>query len=375
MPASWMKGTPAKSPALPDKVSLEILAAHAHELEAAGHADPALEYVIKFGPQQELDEWGQGLPLSDGDQDVIDGLVYLLGAPYQRLSDLVMSGMVTDDDVAAVKAVFPEAYKSLVKDFSVELVQAGAAPVALGGGIAGRAVPVASGGGLQSARPRGHWEVTAKAPVKTARGQRYTSRPARYRRSRWEWITMGLENGGWEWMKAAPARCSGIPSYLCSTDGFVSSGTAGATSISVAHLINKPAPAQSLKKVRINRIFVTFAGGSAGDPILVRLAKVTAAGNGAAGTITGKNPGNEASQCDFRVGGTAPTGRTTLQTAITTAGSTAGPLEWLTLPDGEPLLLTPGVVAGYEVYITTGTAGPTTAMQFAASFEWSEILQ
>lgn len=122
---SWLKKPPAKAPPPPPRASLEILIAHEQALEAAGHPDPALAYVRQNAATVELDSWGNPLPLSDGDQDQVDGLTWLLGAPLQRLTDLLRSGLIGDAEVEAVKAVFPEAYQSLSASALSDLVEAG----------------------------------------------------------------------------------------------------------------------------------------------------------------------------------------------------------------------------------------------------------
>jgi hypothetical protein len=106
-------------------VSLELLVAHELELEAAGHPDPAMAYIRQHATPIELDAWGNPLPLSDGNQDAVDGMTWLLAAPLQRLDVLVRSGTVTDDDVQAVRSVFPQAYNGLTGSVAVDLIEAG----------------------------------------------------------------------------------------------------------------------------------------------------------------------------------------------------------------------------------------------------------
>lgn len=110
---------------MPPRVSLELLIAHELELEASGHPDPAMAYIRQHAAPIELDAWGNPLPLSDGQQDAVDGMVWLLGAPLQRLTDLVRSGTVGEDDVLAVQSVFPEAHKAIIDSTTLELIQAG----------------------------------------------------------------------------------------------------------------------------------------------------------------------------------------------------------------------------------------------------------
>lgn len=125
MAKSWLKAAPEKPPATPPRVSLELLIAHELELEAAGHSDPSMAYIRQHAAAVELDSWGNPLPLSDGNQDAVDGMTWLLQAPLQRLDALVRSGTVMDDDVVAVRAVFPEAYNSLTGAAALELIKAG----------------------------------------------------------------------------------------------------------------------------------------------------------------------------------------------------------------------------------------------------------
>lgn len=125
MAKSWLKEAPEKAPALPPRVSLEILIAHEQELEAAGHPDPAMAYIREHAAAIELDSWGNPLPLSDGEQDSVDWMTWLLAAPLQRLDQLVRSGTITDDDAIAVQSVFPEAYASLTQSASFDLIKAG----------------------------------------------------------------------------------------------------------------------------------------------------------------------------------------------------------------------------------------------------------
>lgn len=122
---SWLKKPPAKAPETPPRVALELLIAHEQALEAAGHPDPALAYVREHGPTIELDAWGQALPLSDGDQDLVNSLAWVLHAPAQRTLDLLHSGTLDDDDVSAVQAVYPEAYKAISDEALRDLIKAG----------------------------------------------------------------------------------------------------------------------------------------------------------------------------------------------------------------------------------------------------------
>lgn len=125
MAKSWLKAAPEKPPAPPPRVSLELLIAHEQELEAAGHPDPAMAYIREHAAPIELDSWGNPLPLSDGDQDAVDWMTWLLAAPLQRLDVLVRSGTVTDDDVQAVRSVFGDAYTSLTSKAAFDLIEAG----------------------------------------------------------------------------------------------------------------------------------------------------------------------------------------------------------------------------------------------------------
>lgn len=122
---SWLQSPPAKAPEPPPRVVLELLIAHEQELEASGRPDPALAYIRQHAAAVPLDAWGNPLPLSDGNQDTVDRLAWLLTAPLQRMEDLLKSGTLIDEDVDAVKDVFPQAYQHLVNVTTSELVQVG----------------------------------------------------------------------------------------------------------------------------------------------------------------------------------------------------------------------------------------------------------
>ena len=111
--SSWLKGPPAKAPPVPGHVNIETLMGTADQLEAQGMVTPALTYIRTNGPQQEIDKWGEPLPLSSVDQARLDRLFAILSEPYARGRALLLAGMLIPDEVDALMNVYPDVWMTL----------------------------------------------------------------------------------------------------------------------------------------------------------------------------------------------------------------------------------------------------------------------
>jgi hypothetical protein len=111
---SWLQKPPRNPPDAPQHVDLISFNAAADKVASSGGKVPKyVSYVRSNGPRLTTDEWGFPLPLSVVDQDDLDRLVAVLSTPLVRLRDLVVSGYLNADEVAAVKDVYPEAYTAV----------------------------------------------------------------------------------------------------------------------------------------------------------------------------------------------------------------------------------------------------------------------
>lgn len=102
---SWLKGKQQAAPAEPPHVDYQNLL-----IANQGRKSRSVAYILKNGPQQTFDEWGQPLPLSSVGQYDLDRLVAVLKNPITRIRDLMLSGLLNSDEVASVKAVHPDIY-------------------------------------------------------------------------------------------------------------------------------------------------------------------------------------------------------------------------------------------------------------------------
>lgn len=104
----WLHARPRKMPAEPPEVDWQkMLIAH------QGRDSRGMAYLRQHGPKQTSDQWGQPLPLSSVAQYDLDRLVAVLADPLLRTRDLMLSGILNSDEVAAVKAVHPQVYAEI----------------------------------------------------------------------------------------------------------------------------------------------------------------------------------------------------------------------------------------------------------------------
>ena len=102
---NWIKGKPKAPPSEPPHIDFQNLL-----IANQGRQSRGVAYILKSGPRQTFDEWGQPLPLSSVGQYDLDRLVAVLKEPITRTRDLMMSGLLNPDEVAAVKAVHKDVY-------------------------------------------------------------------------------------------------------------------------------------------------------------------------------------------------------------------------------------------------------------------------
>jgi hypothetical protein len=91
-------------------VDYEELAAHVERNRAMGIETPAMAYLWAKAPRQELDQWGEPLPLSPMQQDQLDRIFAVLAGPLERGTALLHSGQLIDDEVDAIMTVYPDVY-------------------------------------------------------------------------------------------------------------------------------------------------------------------------------------------------------------------------------------------------------------------------
>jgi hypothetical protein len=116
--ANWLHSSPKKAPADPPVIDFEKLL-----IANQGRASKSINYLRQHGPKQTFDEWGQPLPLSSVAQYDLDRLVAVMKDPIIRTRDLMFSGLLNSDEVAAVKAVHPEVYAQLRDAAFVDMMQ------------------------------------------------------------------------------------------------------------------------------------------------------------------------------------------------------------------------------------------------------------
>lgn len=125
MARSWLKLPPRKPPEPPEHIDLVSFNARANILEQrTGKVPPFVTYVRQNGPKLTMDEWGQALPLSMTEQSDLDRLVAVLMDPVSRFRDLLTSGLLNDDEVQAVAAVYPRIYAAVVNAAIQDMIDA-----------------------------------------------------------------------------------------------------------------------------------------------------------------------------------------------------------------------------------------------------------
>lgn len=122
---SWLKSPPRKPPSAPENVDIVTFNAQANlASQKTGKVPEYVTYVRQNGPKLQVDEWGQALPLSPQEQYDLDRLVAVLMEPVTRTRDLLVSGILNDDEVTAVATVYPAAYAAIVKAALSDMIQA-----------------------------------------------------------------------------------------------------------------------------------------------------------------------------------------------------------------------------------------------------------
>lgn len=125
MTKSWLKSPPRKPPAAPEHVDIVTFNAKANlEAQKTGQVPSYATYVRENGPKLQVDEWAQALPLSPQEQNDLDRLVAVLMEPVTRTRDLLVSGLLNDDEVTAVATVYPQAYAAVVNAAVSDMIQA-----------------------------------------------------------------------------------------------------------------------------------------------------------------------------------------------------------------------------------------------------------
>lgn len=177
------------------------------------------------------------------------------------------------------------------------------------------------------------------------------------------------------WNGATWDRCiAEVPSYAACSNGTISSGTAGSTTVSLGYLFHGSGVAIPYGASKLR---VAWAGGSGGDPIQVKLGRITAE-NGAPGgtsqTVQGNNQGNSASSAIFRTGATgAPTRGTVIDEILVQAGTQgAWEFDLSAYIRGQQLEMRASQAEGWEIHAVTGSTGPSVAVSFAVSATWLE---
>jgi hypothetical protein len=120
---SWLKQRePPKGPPLAGHVDVGMLLGKIHEAETAGQNTLAQMYLQEHAPKQELDKWGEPLPLSSFTQDGLDRLVAVLASPDTRGRALLHSGQLAPDERDAIAAVYPEVYDQFASEVYMDMV-------------------------------------------------------------------------------------------------------------------------------------------------------------------------------------------------------------------------------------------------------------
>ncbi len=171
-------------------------------------------------------------------------------------------------------------------------------------------------------------------------------------------------------------KMGGVATFGGSTEAVVSTGTTGATTLSVLYLVGDGSQAVAAKLLALE---LSWAGGAGGDPVLLQLRRITAE-NGTPGGNTRTKlaaSGGDTSDTHFtlRAGATgAPTraGGFFDQAVISVASPGAYTFDVRALLEGKGPTLRVSTVEGWELSITTGTVGPTTAASMIATAKWDE---
>ena len=161
-------------------------------------------------------------------------------------------------------------------------------------------------------------------------------------------------------------------SFMASTNGTVSSGTAAATTTSIAYLFH---PNTNTKRIEIQRIDVALGGGSSGN-VSIRGAFITAENGTPGGTSQTINPLDRADSTSagmvFRSGATgAPTRVTGDLITWNFGGAHSGDTSWDTEFFAKPIVLRASQAEGFEIRSVIGTA-LLTATTIAVTFYWTE---
>jgi hypothetical protein len=165
------------------------------------------------------------------------------------------------------------------------------------------------------------------------------------------------------------------PTYGACSNGVVASGTAGATTLSLGYLFH-PSAVTTLK-YKLAKFRVSWAGGQGGDPVLLKLARITAENGTPGGTLQtnqAHNGDSAASSAIFRTGATGAPTRGTILDCIAITVDFPGQYEFdlTSYLNGQSYEMRTSTAEGWEAHIVTGTTGPTTAASFAVSAAWAE---
>lgn len=275
---------------------------------------------------------------------------------------------------------------SLIKDPSVLFAtvagQAGALTVAQVGGVASAAAPT-YGAGIQplsldlagnvrviATGTELHNSSTATADAIEVIGGLANAADPAFTEAKVVLLSTDLAG----YMRSA-VKPAGQLTYGASSNGFISSGTAGATTLSLGYLFH-PSSVTTLK-YKLAKLRVSWAGGQGGDPILLKLSRITAENGTPGGTLQtnqGHNNGNASSSAIFRTGATGAPTRGTILDCISITVDFPGQYEFDLSPylNGQSYEMQKSTAEGWEAHIVTGTTGPTVAASFAVSAAWSE---
>jgi len=165
------------------------------------------------------------------------------------------------------------------------------------------------------------------------------------------------------------------PSYMASSNGSTSTGTAAATTTSIAYLFH---PAAVAERYEIYRIDMSFGGGAgATSNVVFRGAFITAEAGAPGGTSQTINPTDRgdaalAAATVFRTGATgAPTRVAGDLISLNFSGSTSnsGDYIWRAESEGKAIVIRSGVAEGFEIRTVVGTALGT-AQQVSVTYYW-----
>lgn len=119
---TWLNAP--QPPSLPPTphVQLAAMLGAIAEQEAAGMTTPAVQFLRMVAPKEEVDKWGQPLPLAKATQDRVDRIFAVLSDPYARVMRLVRAGELIGDEVVAIKTAFPDVYAQVVEAVARDLM-------------------------------------------------------------------------------------------------------------------------------------------------------------------------------------------------------------------------------------------------------------